>query len=43
MNKQFANVVVGVAGFVCSMAGTLCAAEQAKPEGRGVVSGHRTL
>jgi Family of unknown function (DUF6288) len=32
MSKQFASVVVGIAGFMCSMAGTLCAAEQGKPE-----------
>jgi len=31
MNKQFASVVVGIAGLICSVAGTLCAAEQAKP------------
>ena len=33
MNKQFASIVVGGAWFMCSMAGTLCAAEQAKPAG----------
>ena len=31
MSAKFASVVVGVAGFMCSMAGTLCAADQAKP------------
>ena len=31
MSANFASVVVGVAGFMGSMAGTLCAAEQAKP------------
>ena len=31
MSVKFASVVVGVAGFMCSMAGTLCAADQAKP------------
>ncbi|HUV64970.1 MAG TPA: DUF6288 domain-containing protein, partial [Sedimentisphaerales bacterium] len=31
MSAKFASVVVGVAGLMCSMAGTLCAADQAKP------------
>ena len=31
MSVKFASVVVGVAGFMCSMAGTLCAAEQENP------------
>ena len=31
MSAKFASVVVGVAWFMCSMAGTLCAAEQGKP------------
>ena len=30
MSAKFASVVVGVAGFMCSMAGTLCAADEAK-------------
>ena len=33
MSAKFASVVVGIAGFMCSMAGTLCAAEQVKPAG----------
>ena len=31
MSAKVASIVVGIAGFVCSMAGTLCAADQAKP------------
>ncbi len=31
MSVKLASVVVGVAGFMCCMAGTLCAADQAKP------------
>ena len=31
MSAKFAGVGVWVAGFMCSMAGTLCAADQAKP------------
>ena len=31
MSEKFASVVVGVAGFMCSMVGTLCAADEAKP------------
>ena len=31
MSMKFAGVVVGVAGFMCSMVGTLCAADDAKP------------
>ena len=31
MSAKFVGVVVGIAGFVCSMAGSLCAADQANP------------